>query len=309
MKCTKCGYENEYGKEYCASCGEGLKKTTIRSNNGFKEVDLEVIQGEQNPPVVEERKEEQKEAPEEPILLQPNIIETPPAIGQIPKTEPQQVVQPVTPPPQTEIKEPTQPNQTISQQSKPVGQQPLPTENHEETQILESMHKKNVMNWKDKGLLAILGCGVLAFAVIGTLITMSITSVNSPSKSKQTPKYREIQGEWIDNSKKNLIIISNNNYTWYQDYSNDKSNLTTGEMKVLIGSKALDYLNITEENAKQLLNITEDYNIKNFYSLKMFTSKEDHDHAYYKMLFYVKEDGVISYNFNDKQLYFLYKKD
>ena len=350
MKCAKCGYENEYDKEYCGNCGETLKKKNTRSNNGFEEVDLDVLDMPLPSPALDQPKP--LEAEPAPQVTNENLSQIPPAIGQIlqqpvatPQPTEQQIVQAVTAapsfspitnvtPPQQVVQQavtqtpvptvaptiaPTQPPvqqtaaPTVQPTPQPVATQ-APTQTPTQTEveqleehILEPMHK-NKFNWKDKGLLAILGCGIIAFAIIGTLITMSITSVNKKDKEPSKVKYREIQGEWIDNSKKNYFIITNNSYTWYQDYSNDKEKQTSGEIKALSGKKALNYLRITEKTAKTLLSIDEECDINNFYSLKMFTSKLDRKHAYYKMLLYTSDDSIITYNFNDKQLYFLYKK-
>lgn len=348
MKCAKCGYENEYDKEYCGNCGETLKKKNTRSNNGFEEVDLDVLDMPLPSPALDQPKP--LEAEPAPQVTNENLSQIPPAIGQIlqqPQPTTQQVApQPsapsispitsVTPPQQVIQQTVTQPpvvtvapteapvvQQTVQQQPtvaptqtptpQPVAT-PTPTQTQTpieqlEDQILEPMHPKNKFNWRDKGLMAILGCGIIAFAIIGTLITMSITSVNKKEKTQTTVKHREIQGEWIDNSKQNCFVITNNSYTWYQDYTNNKENQTSGEIKVIEGKKALNYLGITEKTAKTLLTLEEGYDVNNFYSLKMFTSKLDRKHAYYKMLFYVQDDGIITYNFNDKQLYFLYKNN
>ncbi|MBQ8132357.1 MAG: hypothetical protein IJ193_07695 [Bacilli bacterium] len=319
MKCPKCGLENEFGKENCTNCGENLKKN-IRSNNGFDEVDLEVLQP-QTPMVEQPTPAVQQPAPEQPVMMPLNPGQTPPAIGQIlegvsqTETTKTPVFTPIDGQPQQPVPQPQ--TQSVAQTTTPqptiTEQQPEPPKEEQSAQpqqILEPMHKqKNPINWKDRGLLAILGCGIIAFAIIGTLITMSISSVNKSTKTKTEVQYREILGEWIDNSKTNLFVISNNSYTWYQDFSNDKSNLTSGEVKVLSGKKALGYLDITKSTAEQLLNIVDESDVKEFYSLKLFTSAKDHNHAYYKMLFYVKEDGIICYNFNDKKLYFLYKNN
>lgn len=341
MKCTKCGYENEYDKEYCGNCGETLKKKNTRSNNGFEEVDLDVLDMPLPSPSLDQPKPLEAE-PAPPV--DNNLSQIPPAIGQIlqqPATTQVPQSSPITnvaPPVQvvqqapvaTSVQQPTptlvtqQP--TITQTVAPVAnmdqsQTPVPTpaptpapttsqveELKPEEQILEPMHPKNKFNWRDKGLMTILACGVLAFAVIGTLITMSITSVNKEETEKTNTKYREIQGQWVDNSNKNVLIITNNTYTWYQDYTNNKNEQTSGEIKTLKGKKALNYLGISESTAKTLIQSTEETKIDNFYAMKMFTSKLDRKHAYYKMLFYVSDDGIITYNFNDKQLYFLYKK-
>ena len=335
MKCTKCGYENEYDKEYCGNCGETLKKKNTRSNNGFEEVDLDVLDMPLPSPALDQPKPLEAE-PAPPV--DKNLSQIPPAIGQIlqqpqatstPTAAPvqQTVFSPITnvAPPQQVVQQAPQvtptatitPTPVVTQQvPQPVvtlAPEPQPTQTAEEPkqeeQILEPMHpNNNKFNWRDKGLMTILACGVLAFAIIGTLITMSITSVNKEDKTKNNVKYREIQGEWLDNSKKNLLIISNNSYTWYQDYTNNKENQTSGEIKTLKGKKALNYLGISETTAKTLLTLDENCDINNFYSMKMFTSKLDRKHAYYKMLFYITDEGIVTYNFNDKQLYFLYKK-
>ena len=355
MKCAKCGYENEYDKEYCGNCGETLKKKNTRSNNGFEEVDLDVLDMPLPSPALDQPKP--LEAEPAPQVTNENLSQIPPAIGQILQQPTQAPVQQVTDPqitaaqqqapsfsPITNVTPPQQviqqtvtqtPAPTVAPTQAPVAQQPVqqvvtqpvaqptpqpvaatpaPTQTQTEIEqleehILEPMRPKNKFNWRDKGLMAILGCGVLAFAIIGTLITMSITSVNNKTKADSPVKHREIQGEWIDNSKQNCFVITNNSYTWYQDYTNDKEKQASGEIKVLEGKKALSYLGITEKTAKTLLTIEDNYDVNNFYSLKMFTSKLDRKHAYYKMLFYVQDDGIITYNFNDKQLYFLYKNN
>ena len=126
----------------------------------------------------------------------------------------------------------------------------------------------------DIGLILILLFVLLCFSSIGYLTYRSLTTISKNTSFIEDDYYMDITGEWIDSTKNNLLKLSNKaTYNWFQDYINDKNHCLSGSMKVKIKNDALNELNLTIDQVRQLFNLS-DITEHNVYLLKLYTNKE-----------------------------------
>lgn len=153
----------------------------------------------------------------------------------------------------------------------------------------------------DIGLILILLFGLLCFSSIGYLTYRSLTTISKNTSFIEDDYYMDITGEWIDSTKNNLLKLSNKaTYNWFQDYINDKNHCLSGSMKVKIKNDALNELNLTIDQVRQLFNLS-DITEHNVYLLKLYTNKEI-SNSYYKLLCVERDEELYIYNYNDNSV-------
>ena len=81
-----------------------------------------------------------------------------------------------------------------------------------------------------------------------------------------------------------LTLYSNNYFSWSERDDQGTSRYESGNYMVLSGNSALDYSNLTEEEAAKLFNREDDFALKDFYSIELLL--DDKETPSHKILVY-----------------------